>query len=761
MTGHGAQECAGTNGREIESLDGFYLRRKANKIDKRHMPKLLIRAIALLLVPCLFVDPTIVMASMGPQSISGRRGDLPLQFPFTSQALAAHVVSVARHLRLPGGDVTSRVWHWLSPRLREFSASEQGEQLPSSHDSSLSELIAKVLETYADNLSPVSAVFLSIDALADYVKDHLEMAPRVVDDLFMPEDLDLVVQFIEMLSARDPTRLKFDMSIPPESLFPMQEISTWLSNQGRAGTLKVRRGTADSEDRRQLSLILIENGAEQSIADIDIQTRNKLIFDRPHETILSFIQQVVWRTGSGSRGNKVQTFYNLNWMASIHHFEMHAGLFGEVWYLQYVEPYLRRCGFTAVVVEGKCQGTPWTKAFYSRMGFSQEFNVDPARDADKTQSYLSFKTLTQTVETATSSGAHPAAPASSVTPPFPKAFSLALPGKTNMEFHQKYGSGGLYLYEGVVNGYKCEFTFALDNPGQISWRNVKVHPKVRQEVGTMIGFWLSQQSLLRYPKSRKPLEMSFLFNPTMLDIAYRLYRPDSIEIYTRDSEGWIPLSEADVYHAFGPLQIKSSELGVENAYMNREIRIVRDGDHYRVLEKPQEVDVALNGPLLTVRDTTSKQRLKSIESAHSIWLRGEPAEAASLSADLEPGAARLKAGPSPSPMRPPSDSRDRNKIGKHIKEIDELLMAVQSVLEMMPDLSLRNGLFVLLEKIDRSLAAFQRNIPEFQMAHFSFQAVFSKIKNYSFEVGRTDLEDNLRSLYALLQSHRRRLAGSA
>jgi len=70
------------------------------------MNRILLRIVALILVPCLVVDPIRVMASIGPvgaghcprpqsefhpiQSIqiSGRHGGLPLQFSFTSQALA-------------------------------------------------------------------------------------------------------------------------------------------------------------------------------------------------------------------------------------------------------------------------------------------------------------------------------------------------------------------------------------------------------------------------------------------------------------------------------------------------------------------------------------------------------------------------------------------------------------------------------------------------------------------------------------------------
>jgi len=77
------------------------------------MPKFLPRLVALILVPCLAVDPIMVMGSIGPvgagfhprpQSESdsipsiqfaGRRGDLPLQFPFTSQALELPIESEA------------------------------------------------------------------------------------------------------------------------------------------------------------------------------------------------------------------------------------------------------------------------------------------------------------------------------------------------------------------------------------------------------------------------------------------------------------------------------------------------------------------------------------------------------------------------------------------------------------------------------------------------------------------------------------------
>ena len=78
----------------------------------------------------------------------------------------------------------------------------------------------------------------------------------------------------------------------------------------------------------------------------------------------------------------------------------------------------------------------------------------------------------------------------------------------------------------------------------------------------------------------------------------------------------------------------------------------------------------------------------------------------------------------------------------------------------MLDRRLMTDTYDLLNKIDRSLVALQRTIPEFQRPYFLYHGFLDIINNRSFEIVRADLADNLRSLKEVLQNHRQSLGDS-
>jgi hypothetical protein len=116
------------------------------------MPKFFVKIIAFLLVVSMVVDPA--MGSMCPVSndIAGRR-DLPLQFPFTSQALAPALVASAQAQTLASH---------LSPEIQRTAAtsrSQDGEFLVAIRNGDLARFQSLCLQTGISNVKKLDAFF--------------------------------------------------------------------------------------------------------------------------------------------------------------------------------------------------------------------------------------------------------------------------------------------------------------------------------------------------------------------------------------------------------------------------------------------------------------------------------------------------------------------------------------------------------------------------------------------------------------------------
>lgn len=67
---------------------------------------------------------------------------------------------------------------------------------------------------------------------------------------------------------------------------------------------------------------------------------------------------------------------------------------GRVWYEEYIEPYLRKCGFCVVAVKGSCWDNKDVRDFWHQRGFSDRMELQPYfEEHDEVQEFISFKVI--------------------------------------------------------------------------------------------------------------------------------------------------------------------------------------------------------------------------------------------------------------------------------------------------------------------------------------------------------------------------------
>ena len=129
------------------------------------------------------------------------------------------------------------------------------------------------------------------------------------------------------------------------------------------------------------------------------------------------------------------------------------------------------------------------------------------------------------------------------------------------------------------------------------------------------------------------MSLDLVQSPFVLGIAYKIFRPETIRIYSPLDGKWKSVDETDIYKIGGPLEVKASDLGIETHYKTHTIVVEKFGDSYRVTTKPDEVDVILDGPFIRVRDLAIGQYLDHVEfMGRRIRIRGEPTRDLALSA---------------------------------------------------------------------------------------------------------------------------------
>jgi len=208
--------------------------------------------------------------------------------------------------------------------------------------------------------------------------------------------------------------------------------------------------------------------------------------------------------------------------------------------------------------------------------------------------------------------------------PYPETIRLILPEGSIVQLKQKLQPSPYYLYEGRIRGYRISFNFYMRSD-RLVWRQVKVDPRAPLHIATSIGKWLLVQAIQRFPNNPYPLEIESIQNPQILRIAHRLFLPESIEIRYSRRDSWKLLDRTDLYQQYGPLQIGKSQTKITRSYNSHLIQISKSGNAYRVIQKPEEVDVTLDGPFIRVEDKKTKMLLERVMLSETFDLRGLPA----------------------------------------------------------------------------------------------------------------------------------------
>ncbi|MBN1595450.1 hypothetical protein JW933_05945, partial [candidate division FCPU426 bacterium] len=174
------------------------------------------------------------------------------------------------------------------------------------------------------------------------------------------------------------------------------------------------------------------------------------------------------------------------------------------------------------------------------------------------------------------------------------------PGRViGLDYYQHLLEGNktqLYYLAGLLEDSQIELNFEL-LPNRLRLVNIQVAENLRQSgIAGSITQWLAQVAHRLYPDESEPFEIHLVNNPVMLRLAEQVMQPATIRVYSVFDDQWHLLREPgfDLYQSFGPL-----EKGVARIVLRKE------AEGYQVLEKPEAVEVRLNGAKVEIRDTVN------------------------------------------------------------------------------------------------------------------------------------------------------------
>ena len=238
----------------------------------------------------------------------------------------------------------------------------------------------------------------NMDSLLGYATKYPELIKLIVDSL---PDFEAKREFIYYLEMQDATRPNFNLQIIPQNLFPIEEISKSIGLRREDMTSAI---TSFEPETAPLMIASIKY-RDTVLAEIVIKPRRTLVVSKKYQEHLpEDIREVLWdETASGycaSETGITRVYYNLNWRAEIVKFVLSPSLqgkgIGPIWYRNYIEPYLRNCGFSIIAAQGTCfeADLPMdVKKFWRSLGFSDPFPINRAPTADTVVYSISVKRL--------------------------------------------------------------------------------------------------------------------------------------------------------------------------------------------------------------------------------------------------------------------------------------------------------------------------------------------------------------------------------
>jgi len=259
------------------------------------------------------------------------------------------------------------------------------------------------------------AIGKELDMLARWAMAHPEKINLIVKQLgivceskdFNDRPFEVQELFVEKLGEHDKSKPKIDMRIIPESLFPIDQITKVLAEQGRSVDLKtasqVRQGRLTVWEGRYKFAITAD---EAPLATIEISPTNVLETDQTPGPLHPGIAEFIINENSRSFEREAapdgypiirRRYYGLNWWAGIKRFWLDDTLrekgVGETWWQQHIKPFLKSSGFDLAAVHGTCMSKPAVAAFWSEQGFKAGMALNIANAADDIVFYISFRKI--------------------------------------------------------------------------------------------------------------------------------------------------------------------------------------------------------------------------------------------------------------------------------------------------------------------------------------------------------------------------------
>ncbi|MBM3254119.1 MAG: hybrid sensor histidine kinase/response regulator, partial [Candidatus Omnitrophica bacterium] len=214
-----------------------------------------------------------------------------------------------------------------------------------------------------------------------------------LEDRFIKDD------FIHLLVEKDQSRPRLNLNISAESLFPIEIITGALGAEG-----KMDKFNARIQEREDGSINISLVFEDKILATARFFIRNNILIKAQQPSLGDYFESILQNENSGYFDYPIgiegtaRRYYCLNWWADILFFELTSELqgkdIGRIWYEEYIEPYLRRCGVNIIGVHGDCLTNTRVHEFWMNRGFSEGFlATEAAVDSETVQPRIVFKVL--------------------------------------------------------------------------------------------------------------------------------------------------------------------------------------------------------------------------------------------------------------------------------------------------------------------------------------------------------------------------------
>jgi len=209
----------------------------------------------------------------------------------------------------------------------------------------------------------------------------------------------------------------FDTSVVPESLFPIDQITTELNRKHIPVDLKVEV----VEMNAKIIALRLFNGKKRMatlvlrISSDELEIESLVPFRLPNADILATKEasyDVIKKSSCWQGPVETRRYHNLVRRGEIVYFELAEGIrrehIGPIWYQKHVEPYLIKCGVSVASIQGTCLTDMSVFSFWRHQGFGRNFCLNHLYHVDVVEQIVLLKALPTTPQTSPASERTPA-----------------------------------------------------------------------------------------------------------------------------------------------------------------------------------------------------------------------------------------------------------------------------------------------------------------------------------------------------------------